>query len=136
MDEASFWQQARIVGLALFLRRPGERATHRGGFVRNDGEQDARGAVGTAAALLPGMYRSHVQAERPREGALRQSQAAPELRNIDAIRNRHRVARQLDFALRMRQRFRQPGNKAATKCATLALQARRQACGFHAFRYR
>ncbi len=78
MDEASFWQQARIVGPALFLRRPGERATHRGGFVRNDGKQDARGAVGTAAVLLPGLYCGRVQAERPRNSTLRQAEAMPE----------------------------------------------------------
>ena len=61
--------------------------------------------MGAAAALFPGMYRGHVQAEGTREAALRQPQAMPELRNVNLIRHRHRVARQLDFATRMRQRF-------------------------------
>jgi hypothetical protein len=37
--------------------RLGEGAAHRGGFFRNDGQQNTRGAVGTTAALLPSMYR-------------------------------------------------------------------------------
>src|SRR6266446_7309805 len=68
-------------GNILSRGRPGESAAHRGGFFRNDGQQDARGAVGTAAALLPSMYRGHVQAECTREGALRQPQPMPELRH-------------------------------------------------------
>ena len=71
-----------------------------------------------------------------RETALRQAQATAELRDVHAIRHCHRVARQLDFTPRMRQRFREGGNKAAAKRATLPLRARRQACGFHAFRHR
>ena len=89
----------------LCRRRPGKSAAHRGGFVRNDGEQDARAAVGAAVTLFPGMYRGHVQAKGAREAALRQPQAMPELRNVNLIRHCHRVARQLDFAPRMRQRF-------------------------------
>jgi hypothetical protein len=51
------------------------------------------------------MYRGHVQAKRTRETALRKPQAMPEFRNVNAIRHRHRVAGQLDFTPRMRQRF-------------------------------
>src|SRR5208282_3417593 len=40
---------------------PGKRPAHRLGLFRDDGQENARRAVGAAAALLPGVHRCHVE---------------------------------------------------------------------------
>src|SRR5512142_3202030 len=64
----------------------GERATNRLGFLGDDGEQDARCAVGTAAALLPRVDGGDVEPEAPSECPLGKAHRLPNPGDIERPR--------------------------------------------------
>ncbi len=77
----------------------------------DDGEQDARRAIGAAAVLLPGVKRRHVEPEGTRKRNLRKAKP-PQLGYVHPRGHGHRVARQLNLAARMRERLIEAGDEA------------------------
>jgi hypothetical protein len=113
------------VRLALPSHRIDQCPLHRHRLSCDDGEQDARGAIGPPATLLPRMNRRHVEPEGASKAVLREAEMLAQLRHIDTRRHRNRVAWQIDFSTCMGHCLCETGNQPTPQYATLRLRASR-----------